>query len=39
MKMDWLTALIEVLITHSPVEFEKDILASEPLKSLAKSQE
>jgi hypothetical protein len=29
--MDWITALIEVLIAHSPVEFEQEILAGEPL--------
>jgi hypothetical protein len=29
--MDWITTLIEVLIEHSPVEFEKEILAGEPL--------
>jgi hypothetical protein len=31
MKMDWLTALIEALIVHSPVEFGKGIIAGEPL--------
>jgi hypothetical protein len=29
--MDWITALIEVLIAHSPVEFEKGIIAGEQL--------
>jgi hypothetical protein len=31
MKMDWIAALIEVLIAHSPVEFENGIIAGEPL--------
>jgi len=30
-KVDWIKELIEALFYHSPVEFEKGILAGEPL--------
>jgi hypothetical protein len=29
--MDWITTLREVLIAHSPVEFEEGIIAGEQL--------